>query len=95
MGILTTSLLSFRIDILLFKYQCSYLIKKYIVLVKVGVVVMIVHDISDIFLSIGRSYGDMRHSNKYIVYFTYVMIYFSWFWARIYVFPTCVINETL
>jgi ceramide synthetase len=62
-------------------------------LVKAGMMVLVVHDISDILLSIGRSYNDMKTSNKYLVYLQYVVLQVSWIYTRLWVFPTCIIAE--
>lgn len=43
-------------------------------LVKIGLIVLVIHDVSDIFLSIGRAYGDFKGSKKLIVYAEYVIL---------------------
>jgi ceramide synthetase len=62
----------------------------------IGVVVLILHDISDIFLSVGRVYGDCG-KKKLLVYFWYSSILISWIYTRVYVFPVkiwdCILNH--
>ena len=61
---------------------------------KLGVVVMVIHDLSDAFLSSARAYGDLKNSRKILVYLTFSSVQISWLYARIFVFPQCIIQQS-
>ncbi|CAD8188299.1 unnamed protein product [Paramecium pentaurelia] len=52
----------------------------------IGIVVLVLHDISDIFLAYGRTYADIG-KNKILVYMSFSAIQISWLYTRVYVFP--------
>jgi hypothetical protein len=53
---------------------------------------MVIHDISDIFLTGTRAYVDMKNANMPLVIIGYLMINITWFWSRVYVYPSCVLK---
>ena len=58
-----------------------------------GVMVLITHDISDIFLALGRAYGDVQNSKSYIVLILVVLVQSSWIYTRLYVFPSKILES--
>lgn len=76
LGIFITSFT--RVSLLYFStiYNCE----------SIGIVVLVLHDISDIFLAYGRTYADIG-KNKIIVYVSFSAIQISWLYTRVYVFP--------
>lgn len=52
-----------------------------------GVVVLILHDFSDIFLALGRAVADLSKVPKVVVYSLFMSIQLSWIYTRVYVFP--------
>ncbi|CAD8188384.1 unnamed protein product [Paramecium octaurelia] len=62
----------------------------------IGIVVLILHDISDIFLALGRAYADLGKT-KILVYLGFSSIQVSWLYTRVYVFPIkiydCLVNH--
>jgi TLC domain len=57
----------------------------------VSVLVLILHDMSDIIVAGGRAYGDMKFKSKYVLYTIMAMGLLVWIVTRIIVFPTCII----
>ena len=56
-----------------------------------GGIVLITHDIGDIFLTFGRAYDSFKNKIKSIWFANYILILASWIYTRLYVFPKCLI----
>jgi hypothetical protein len=57
-----------------------------------GGIVMILHDLADIFFSSGRVYDSLRNKIKVLWYSCAVAIMISWNYTRLIFYPTCVIK---
>jgi len=57
-----------------------------------GGIVMITHDIGDIFLTIARTYDGLRNKIKPIWYLNFALVLWSWIYCRLVFFPTCLIK---
>jgi len=56
-----------------------------------GGIVIILHDVADIFFSSGRVYDSLRNKIKVIWYGCAISILISWIYSRLIFFPACVI----
>jgi hypothetical protein len=58
-----------------------------------GVIIIIVHDASDIFSSFARGYIETRFRNKLTMAIAYLTMLFSWVYLRAVVYPFCILAE--
>jgi hypothetical protein len=58
-----------------------------------GIIVMFVHDPSDVFLCLGRLFADFKNHSWVVQYFNVVGLIFTWIFFRLYAFPKCVISS--
>ena len=56
-----------------------------------GVVVLVIHDMSDFFMSIVRAVDDMKATPKWLTYSLFVLAVSSWTITRIYIFPKTIV----
>jgi len=61
----------------------------------VGVIVLLVHDPSDVFLIAARAYTDLKNRNVVINVLIYAVTYPVWVYTRNMVFPVCVLGSAL
>jgi hypothetical protein len=65
-----------------------------VILVYIGAIFLILHDISDACLAIARFYGDLfTKKGDRLAYFFYTTLLVSWIWTRLYVLPKCTIAQ--
>ncbi|EAR83373.2 LAG1 longevity assurance protein (macronuclear) [Tetrahymena thermophila SB210] len=57
----------------------------------VSVLVLIIHDMGDIFVAGGRFYADMKFKNRYVLYAIMGSALIVWIVSRIFVYPSCII----
>lgn len=60
----------------------------------IGIVVLLVHDPSDVLLIAGRAYTDLRNKKLPVTLAIYAISYPVWIYTRNYVLPTCVLPAT-
>jgi hypothetical protein len=58
-----------------------------------GVVVLIIHDASDILMAFARFYIELDCAKKWISNMTYIFMILIWIWMRIIVFPFCCLTN--
>lgn len=58
-----------------------------------GVIIIIVHDASDIFSSGGRGYLETKYINTFLMIFFFVTMLVSWVYFRAIVYPACILTE--
>lgn len=58
-----------------------------------GVIIIIVHDASDIFSSGGRGYLETKYLNTFLMIFFFVTMLVSWVYFRAIVYPICILTE--
>jgi hypothetical protein len=58
-----------------------------------GVIIIIVHDASDIFSSGGRGYLETKYLNPFMMVFFFVTMLFSWVYLRTIVYPFCILSQ--
>jgi len=60
---------------------------------RIGILVLFVHDPCDIFLCINRLTSDLKHPYKPVQYFTYIVFIITWCFMRLFAFPVCIIGS--
>jgi len=76
------------IALIFLSYMMNYL--------RIGSLVMFIHDIADLVGYFSRSLVEIKHVNKSkILYLFYALFLVSWFYTRLYVFPLCVLSVNL
>lgn len=77
--------------LIFYSYMLSYWI--------IGTMVLILHDVSDVFLIIGRFYmvmrlviQDLKNKNKGFLSILYVLTFIVWVFTRLAVFPACCLS---
>lgn len=55
----------------------------------IGIFILFLHDISDVFLALGRSYNDYKHKNKILLNIFYVLGFLGWIGFRVIIFSYC------
>jgi hypothetical protein len=58
-----------------------------------GVIIIIIHDASDIFSSFGRGYLETRFLNPFVMVFSFITMLFSWVYLRTVVYPFCILAQ--
>lgn len=58
-----------------------------------GIVILIIHDASDIFSSLGRGYMETKFTNPIGLAIGFFAILISWVYLRTIVYPFCVVKE--
>jgi TLC domain len=61
----------------------------------IGILVLFVHDPSDVFLDLGRFYNDLTLRKPFGIIFLFLTLISVWFFTRLYVFPSCIIFEAI
>lgn len=61
----------------------------------VGVIVLLIHDISDVFLIAGRTYTDLKNKNLVVNILFYIVGYSVWVYTRNLIFPLCIIKASV
>lgn len=56
--------------------------------IKIGSIVLLTHDFSDVFIVLARGYGDFSFKNKKAVNVIYLLAFVIWSYTRLYAFPT-------
>ena len=69
----------------------SYLTNQWLV----GIMVLLCHDVSDLFLIISRGYKDYKHYSKILLKISYVITIIFWVGGRLIVFPACCVYASL
>jgi len=59
---------------------------------RIGIMVLFVHDPCDVFLCINRLNSDLKHPNKPFQYISYILFVFAWIFFRLFAFPVCIIG---
>jgi ceramide synthetase len=65
--------------LILFSYSTNQL--------RIGSIVLITHDFSDVFIVLARGYGDFSFKNKKAVNVIYIIAFCIWCYTRLYAFP--------
>jgi len=60
---------------------------------RVGILVLFVHDPCDVFLCVNRVIGDMKNPSQIVKYANYVMFVVGWVFFRLYAFPKCIVGS--
>lgn len=63
----------------------SYLTNQWLI----GIMVLLCHDVSDLFLIIARGYKDYKNYSRVLLKIIYVFAMVSWVVGRLIVFPAC------
>jgi ceramide synthetase len=58
-----------------------------------GVIIIIVHDASDIFSSFGRGYLETRFLHPVVMVGSFITMLFSWVYLRTVVYPFCILAQ--
>lgn len=61
----------------------------------VGIFVLLIHDVSDCVLIIGRAYRDYKHMNKFVIKAFYLFGAPVWFICRIFLLSYCCVYSSL
>jgi ceramide synthetase len=73
-------------SLILFSMMCNE--------ITAGVIILIIHDASDIFMAGCRFYFEAKiKKNKLITGFSIFMLFSSWIYLRIIVFPFCLLSN--
>ena len=73
-------------SLILFSMMCNE--------IAAGVMILIIHDASDIFMAGARCYFEAKiPKHKYVTGFIIFMLFFSWVYLRIIVFPFCLLSN--
>jgi hypothetical protein len=73
--------------LILFSYMMNYWL--------VGVMVLLVHDVSDLFLTLSRAYREAKNRREWLLQSFYLSTFFVWIGSRIVVFTGCCIYPSL
>lgn len=55
----------------------------------IGIFVLFVHDASDVFLALGRSYNDYKYKNEILLHIFYFLGFVAWLGFRVLIFSYC------
>ena len=58
-----------------------------------GILILIVHDASDIFMAAGRFYSECRFKNKITTVVIVGLLFLTWIYSRLMVFPACLLSN--
>lgn len=58
-----------------------------------GVIIIIVHDISDISSSAARGYVETKNRNTILMVFMFIVVLFSWVYLRTIIYPFCILAQ--
>ena len=58
-----------------------------------GVMILIVHDMSDIVAAVCRGFLETRYITKYNTAILYMSLVISWIFCRVWVFPSCLLSN--
>lgn len=73
-------------SLILFSMMCNE--------ITAGVMILIIHDASDIFMAGGRAYFEAHvRKIKEVTGFVVFMLFFSWIYLRIFIFPFCLLSN--
>ena len=73
--------------LLWFSYMMNFIV--------VGVIVLLIHDPSDVFLIAARAYTDIKNRNVIVNVLIYAATYPVWVYTRNMVFPVCVLGSAI
>lgn len=59
--------------------------------IAVGVIIIIIHDVSDIFSSFGRAYMETKYRNPIVMVLSFITMLSSWVYFRTIVYPFCIL----
>ena len=59
-----------------------------------GLTVLLVHTVSDIFSSSARAYLETKYLNKIVVAIKFIIMLGSWIYMRLIVYPFCLVKYT-
>ena len=71
------------LSLIFFSYSSNYM--------NSGILCLLTHDFSDVFIVLARGSGDLSFTTKKIINSLYVCTFSIWCYARLYAFPTTVI----
>jgi len=60
-----------------------------------GIIVLFVHDPTDVFLCFGRLYADFKSQSKVLKYGNFAMLVITWVFFRLYAFPKCIVGTSI
>jgi len=63
--------------------------------VRVGVLVLFVHDPTDVFLCFGRMLADFKVQSKVLKYANFIMLVITWVFFRLWAFPKCIVGTAI
>lgn len=61
----------------------------------IGIMVLLCHDVSDLFLIMARGYKDYKNYSRKLLKIIYVFAMISWTFGRLIVFPACCVYTSL
>lgn len=72
-------------SLILFSTMCNQ--------VAAGTMILIIHDMSDIFLSLGRFYIQTKYSTTSVAISLYLLMTSVWIYMRLFVYPFCLLKN--